>query len=53
MMGFGGILASLGFAVGDKLLDFKDASVSRRIIKLINKDFVYNIYDLQKKYRIK
>lgn len=53
MIGFPGILANMGFAIGDILLDLKEASLSKKIVKLINKDYVYNIYDLQTKYRVK
>jgi hypothetical protein len=53
MIGSVGILTSIGFTVGDKLLDLKESSIGQKITKLINKDYIYNVYDLQTKYRIK
>jgi hypothetical protein len=46
-----GILASLGFAAADKLLDIKDSFISNKIVKLLNKNFMYNIYDFKSKYK--
>lgn len=46
-----GILASLGFTAADKLLDIKDSFISNKIVKLLNKNYMYNIYDFKSKYK--
>jgi hypothetical protein len=44
-----GLLASLGFTVTDKLLD---SMVSKKVVRLLNRDYIYNIYDFKEKYSI-
>lgn len=52
--GFGGLLAKLGFKVAERWLEMKDyASLSDKIVRLINRDYLVNIYDFQQKYRIR
>jgi len=46
-----GILASLGFTAADKLLEIKDSVISNKIVKLLNKDYMYNIYDFRSRYK--
>jgi hypothetical protein len=52
LFGLGGLLAGLGFSFGDKLLDFKNSLISEKIVQLLNKDYLYNIYDFQQRHNI-
>jgi len=45
----GGLLAGLGFTVADKILDWSASSVSERIVKFFNENWLANIYDFRKK----
>jgi hypothetical protein len=49
LLGIGGLLASLGFVVTEKVLA---NHVSEKFAKMINQDYLYNIYDFQKRYPI-
>lgn len=44
-----GLLTGLGFNVADRVLGKFDSSISNRILKLLNKDYIMNIYNFQKK----
>ena len=50
--GIMGLLGSLGFTVADRALDIEKLQISRRISRLISKDYLYNIYDFQQRRRL-
>lgn len=48
-----GILAGLGFNVADRKLEASNSSISEKIVRGINSDFMVNIYDFTDTYSIK
>jgi hypothetical protein len=44
-----GALAGLGFNVADRMLAKFDSSITNKFLRLLNKDYIMNIYDFQKK----
>lgn len=49
----GGLLAGLGFSVAEKILDWSASSVSEKIAKWLNEDWLVNVYDFKKKILIR
>lgn len=47
--GFGGLLAGLGFNVADRMLELSDKSLSQKITNMLNRNYLVNIYDFQRK----
>ncbi len=51
--GYPGILAGLGFNIADRKLETSNLSLSEKIVKTVNSDFLVNVYDFTKKYPLK
>jgi len=50
--GAGGLLAGLGYAVGDTIVELKTDSISERIAKWLTPDYMVNIFDFKQKYAL-
>jgi hypothetical protein len=49
--GVGGLLAGLGFSVGEKILEANMEGLNEKIAKKFSKSYQVNIYDFKKKYK--
>jgi hypothetical protein len=49
---YGGLLAGLGFALGEKFIEIKTDSISERIAKHFAQSYLVNIFDFRKKYTV-
>lgn len=47
-----GALAGMGFNVADRLLEKFDSSLSNKLLKWLNKDYMINIYNFQKRLSV-
>lgn len=49
---FGGILASCGFLVADKVMELTEDKLGKRLASYLNKDYLVNIYDFKQKHNL-
>jgi len=47
----GGLLASIGYNVADKILETKTDSISKSVAKLITPNYLVNVFKFKKKYK--